>query len=271
MGWATGWESEKAVLVAENAELGQRVTARETEIAEQLVSLGELQKELQNARSELQSVKSRVKATEAQIKALELRKTEALAAAGELGDRANGETQRLRLVLAEVQECASRALEDRSEGESRPTNPTPSPRTRSPPAKSGSYVCLGNKKFKTFDELWTYCSDLLKETPANEDLSEEDNAVMLDLLTTGHPEYEKKMSLTSNNGENGELAEAKSIYVRSVGNSKAYTVRKSDGTAMDFGYRRCITGLKKKAQAGSLADSVLVGGWSKSLVNLTPL
>jgi hypothetical protein len=59
--------------------------------------------------------------------------------------------------------------------------------------------------------LWTYCSNLLKDAPVEEALSAEDDAIMLDLLTLGHPEFDEKMALTSTDGES---AEAKSIYVR---------------------------------------------------------
>lgn len=46
-------------------------------------------------------------------------------------------------------------------------------------------------------QIWRYCSNLLKHTVEGSRLGSKDEAVVMELLTVGHPEYTRKMLLTS--------------------------------------------------------------------------
>lgn len=97
-----------------------------------------------------------------------------------------------------------------------------------------------------------WCSSLLRSAKLDEQLDTEDGDVMMQLLTLGHPELTQKMHLTSADG----AAVPVSVIVHNRGDKalgRAFALVKSDGSPpMDFSYRRCIAGLKKKALQGSL-------------------
>jgi len=259
------WPKEKLAIEAENQVVQEQINSLEAEQATQLAKLGEMQLTLQKARTDLSSIQNRLKKQEQKRKTEDLDRIEALAAAEEQYTRTVNQLKTLQELLSEVRDLATNGActeiepstslhctrrEDLSGMNAVPGSSDHFEINRAIQAKestgiSSSPISLGGRHFKDFDEIWRYCSNLLKHTVEGSRLGSKDEAVVMELLTVGHPEYTRKMLLTSS-GTGG--ADPEQIQVRSEGTihpGKAFTLIKSDGTTMNFSFRRCIAGLKK--------------------------
>eukprot|EP00899_Mesostigma_viride_P007458 jgi/Mesvir1/16713/Mv15104-RA.1 len=92
-------------------------------------------------------------------------------------------------------------------------------------------IQLGPKIFKKARSMYSYFHDLLVKYPPNQDLNEYEHQVVLDLLKKGHVDAAGKI---------GPGVRAFQIRVHPEHDSPCYFIIRTDGTKVDFSYRKGV-------------------------------
>ncbi|KAL3677428.1 hypothetical protein R1sor_027376 [Riccia sorocarpa] len=128
-------------------------------------------------------------------------------------DRADAEND------ADAENGADAAKRLKSEANEKEQNPTVVP------------VKLGPKLFHSGIEMFTYFYDLLHGWVSNVDFNKYEHMVLTDLLTKGHRDAESKI---------GPGIQSFQIRYHTGWRSRCYFLIRTDGSAEDFSYRKCV-------------------------------
>ncbi|MCO5600510.1 hypothetical protein L7F22_054623 [Adiantum nelumboides] len=90
---------------------------------------------------------------------------------------------------------------------------------------------LGPKVFSSSMDMFNYFYELLRNWPLNLNVNKYENLMLVDLINQGHSEPEKKK---------GTGIEAFQVRVNPDFHSRCYYIIRTDGSAEDFSYRKCV-------------------------------
>nr|CAB3496851.1 unnamed protein product [Digitaria exilis] len=180
--------------------------------------------------------------------------TEAPAVAGQKREREEGGDPAAvggEAAAAAEEEEAAAAKKPRVEGDAKEEKEG---ETKQEKEADGKPVKLGPKEFASGVEMFDYFFALLHSWAPQLDFNKYEQMVLEDLLKKGHAEPEKKI---------GPGIEAFEIRNHPVWQSRCFFVRRVDGSADDFSFRKCVDNILPLPEDMKIGNGKKSGGHHK--------
>ncbi|KAG2554226.1 protein EMBRYO DEFECTIVE 514-like [Panicum virgatum] len=192
---------------------------------------------------------------EAVVAAAAAMETEAPAAAGQKREREEeGDPAAEGGEAAEEEEDAAAAKKPRVEGDAKEEKEVETKDEKEGEEAEGKPVKLGPKEFASAVEMFDYFFALLHSWAPQLDFNKYEQMVLEDLLKKGHADPAKKI---------GAGVEAFEIRNHPVWQSRCFFVRRVDGSADDFSFRKCVDNILPLPEDMKIGNSKKSGGHHK--------